>query len=124
MQTILLVDDEEEMRKKYKKLLEDEQYRVIEAPDALEVTNILMREKSNIDLIILDIQMPNIDGREIFEIIDQYAPSIQVIVSSVLPLQEQKLRISRATDFYNKSHKPETLLGKIKNILGIEEHSV
>ena len=117
--TILIVDDEREMRSKYKKFLKKEGFRVLEAPNALEVANILMREKSTLDLILLDINIREVDGRDIFEIIDEYAPNLQVIVSSIFPLQDQKLKIPRAADYYNKSHKKELLLSKIKKVLGV-----
>ncbi len=117
--TILIVDDEREMRSKYKKFLKKEGFRVLEAPNALEVANILMREKSQLDLILLDINMREVDGKDIFDIVDEYAPNLQVIVSSIFPLQDQKLKIPRASDYYNKSHKKELLLSKIKKILGV-----
>ena len=118
--TIFIIDDDKDMRKKYKRLLVDAGFDVVQAPNAIEVANILMREKSNIDLILLDINMPQIDGRDIFDIIDEYAPNFGVIVNSVLPVREQKLRIPRAADYYDKSHKPEVLLGKIRKILEAE----
>ena len=119
MRKILIVDDEKEMRKKYKAFLVAEGFGVLEAPNALEVSNILMREKSNIDLILLDINLPEIDGRDIFDIIDEYAPELKIIVTSVHPLQDQKLKIPRAADYYNKSQKEDVLLRKIRNVLGV-----
>lgn len=117
--TILLVDDEIGMRKKYRKFLTNKGFRVIEAPDALEVATVLMREKSSLDLILLDINIAQVDGRDIFEIIDEYAPDLRVIVSSVYPISDQKIRIPRAADYYNKSHDTNVLFRKIKNILGL-----
>ena len=119
--TILIVDDERGIRSKYKKFLKKEGFRVLEAPNALEVANLLMREKSTLDLILLDINMREVDGRDIFDIIDEYAPSLQVIVSSIFPLHDQKLKIPRAADYFNKSHKKELLLSKIKKILGVSD---
>ena len=119
MRTILIVDDEKVFRKKYKKLLKKEGYRVIEAPSALEVTDALMRERSNIDLILLDINLPEVDGKGIFDIIDEYAPSLDIIITSVHPLHDQKLRIPRASDYYSKMHSEETLLRKIRKVLGV-----
>src|SRR3989338_8887733 len=100
MRTILIIDDDEEIRKRYKKSLAAEGFDVLEAPNALEVANVLMREKSRIDLILLDINLPEVDGREIFEIIDEYAPSLDVLVTSVYPISDQQLRIPRAVDYH------------------------
>lgn len=121
MRTILIVDDEKDMRKKYKKLLVKKGFRILEAPNALEVANALMRAKSTIDLILLDINIKEVDGRDISEIVEEYAPNIPIIVTSVLPLQDQKLKIRRAVDYFNKSHKDELLLKKIRNVVGALE---
>src|SRR5437016_18265 len=117
--TILLVDDEKKMRSRYKKVLKREGFRVVEAPNAMEVANILMREKSSLDLIVLDIQMREVGGRDIFDIIAEYAPDLQVIVSSVFPINEQKIRIPRAADYFCKANKDSLLVSKARRILGI-----
>ena len=121
MRSILIVDDEREMRKKYKKFLVANGFRVVEAPDAVEVANVLMREKSQLDLILLDINIAEVDGRDIFDIIDEYAPGMPVIVSSVYPTSEQKFRIPHADDYFSKSQKDEILLTKVRSLLGIAE---
>ncbi|MFA5059561.1 MAG: response regulator [Candidatus Omnitrophota bacterium] len=117
---IFIVDDEKELRKKYKKLLIKEGFKVVEASNALEVANILMREKSKLDLILLDINISEVDGRDIFDIIEEYVPGLPVIVTSVYPVSEQKLRIPKAVDYYHKLQKEESLIKKIKNALGLE----
>lgn len=119
MRNILVVDDEREIRKKYKTLLKSEGFKVFEAPDAIEVANLLMRESSSLDLIVLDINIKEVDGRDIFDIIDQYNPTLPILISSVHPLQDQKLKIPRATDYHNKSDGEKVLLKKVKKILGL-----
>jgi DNA-binding response OmpR family regulator len=124
LRTVMIVDDEIVFRKRYRRVLAAEGFRILEAPNALEVANLLMRKKSSIDLILLDINIPEIDGRGIFEIIDEYAPNLAIIVTSVHPLNDQKLRIPRAADYFNKSQKDDVLLKKVRNILGVEAHKV
>ena len=119
MRKILVVDDETDMRKRFKRLLVGEGFKVIEAPNAVEVANVLMREKSNLDLIILDINVGEVDGRDIFDIIDEYAPELPAIINSVFPINEQKLKIPRAADYYNKSDDDKVLVAKVKKILGV-----
>lgn len=117
MGTVFLIDDDKGMRRKYKTLLKSNGFKVIEAPDALEVVNTLMRNKADINLIVLDIQIPEVDGRDIFEIIEEYAPELPIMVSSVLPLQDQKLRIRRAQEYFQKSDRDEVFISKIKAVL-------
>lgn len=58
--TILVADDEKEIRELLRLYLENEKYQVIEAKDGQEALDILRRQK--VDLCILDIMMPKIDG--------------------------------------------------------------
>ena len=67
MYTVLVVDDDSDIRGKYKKALEAEDFNVLDAPDAIEVANILMRE-SQIDLVILDINLPGMSGFELLQL--------------------------------------------------------
>ena len=120
MGAVLIIDDDKEQRQRCKKLLKENGIDYLEAPNALEVGNILMRELSNIDLILLDLQMPDVDGKDIFEIIQLYTNKKPVMVTSVLPINDQKLRVSRARDYFKKSDGDDILLKKIKLILGME----
>jgi DNA-binding response OmpR family regulator len=118
MRKVFIIDDEKDFRKKYKKLFRAEGYKVLVAPDFVEVANILMREKSNIGLIVLDINLPEVDGRDISEIIDEYAPELPILVSSVIPIRDQKLRIRKAFAYHNKLDGEEALLKKVRSYLG------
>jgi len=118
MPTILIIDDNKEIRTKYKQALKSRGHDVIEAPDAVEVANILMRSKSSLDLIVLDIQIPEVDGRDIYDIVHEYAPNIPIMIASVIPLQDQKLRIPKARDYFNKADKEKVLLEKVESIVG------
>lgn len=60
--TLLLVDDEAEIIKLMQIYLENEGYRLLTARDGLEALEIINRE--TIDLMVLDIMMPNMDGIE------------------------------------------------------------
>ena len=119
MATALVIDDDKAFRSKVKKLFKEIEVDVLEAEEAVQVIDILMRGKSGIDVIILDIQIAEIDGRDIRDIINGYAPNIPVIVSSVLPVSEQQLKIPRARDYYSKASADSVLVNKVKKILGI-----
>lgn len=61
--TILVVDDELVMRNAIKRIFEKDNYRVLVAKDAMELTKII--EDTRIDLILLDINLPWVDGYEL-----------------------------------------------------------
>jgi len=118
MRTILIVDDEKTFRKRYKDMLTAEKYKVFTAKSAMDAANMLMREKNALDLVLLDINLPQVDGRDIFDIISEYAPNLEVIVTSVHPLQDQKLKIPRAVDYFNKADDKGILLQKVRKVIG------
>lgn len=69
--TILVVDDEELMRNAMKRILESEGYKVILAEDAMGVTKVL--DHSPLDLILLDINLPWVDGLELCAMLKRHA---------------------------------------------------
>ncbi len=122
MKNILIVDDEKKIRKIFSNFLVSEGFKAYEVANAMEVPSLLLTE--NIDLILLDIDMPEIDGGKIYnviEIIRIFNPKIKVIVASVFPVEEQKQKISSAADYYDKSEGIEVLLKKIKRVFPDEQ---
>ena len=66
-QTILLVDDEAEIREGLRILLSGENYLIIEAANGQQALEQLAANSNNIDLIILDIMMPGLSGLRVCE---------------------------------------------------------
>jgi DNA-binding NtrC family response regulator len=118
MGKVLIVDDDTAIRKRYRKILSENNIKTLVAPEALRVGELLMREKSEIALILLDLQIKEVDGRGIYEIVHEYAPEIPIVVQSVLPLKEQKIRIPRARGYHNKADGEQKLLEMVKKVLG------
>ena len=108
---VLIIDDEPRIRAIYIRMCLEAGLVAHWAANAHEATNILIREK--IDLILLDIYIPGIDGKTMFEVIQEYDPSLKVIISSVYPLHVQKHMIPQAYDYYDKSYGLSMLLDKI-----------
>lgn len=69
IRTILVVDDDEIMRNAMKRILENEGYKVILAIDGLELSKIL--EISRLDMILLDVNLPWVDGYELCRLIKE-----------------------------------------------------
>lgn len=78
--SILLVDDEEAIRKMVKAILGDEFYQFSEASNGLEAQDRL--KQSHFDLIITDVIMPDCDGIELVMAVRRKLPDIKVIVMS------------------------------------------
>lgn len=80
MATILLIDDEVSIRRTLKEILEFEKYQVLEAPDGFSAIDIF--KKSAIDIVLLDIKMPKMDGLEVLDFLQEINPEVPVIMIS------------------------------------------
>lgn len=115
MKKILVVDDEEKILDIYLRLLLPEGLIVRCAHNAQAATSILVRE--SIDLVVLDINMPHIDGHSLFEVIKQFNPHIKVIVSSAYPIEQQMKRVPSAEGYYDKAEGFAVLLERVQQAL-------
>ncbi len=80
--TILFADDEEIIRLTVKALLERMGYSVLLAEDGAEAVDLFKKEKERISLVITDMIMPNINGREVFYSVRKIKPGCPVVISS------------------------------------------
>jgi len=81
-ETILIIDDEEEILKVTAEMLKSLGYKVIIANDGKEAIEIYQKNKKDIQLVILDIIMPGMNGKEVYETLRTIDPKIKVIISS------------------------------------------
>ena len=82
--TILVVDDEQRMRTLIKDFLVKKDYEVIEAKDGEEALEIFEEKQDKIDLILLDVMMPKLDGWSVLRQIRQTKPfSPKILVARV-----------------------------------------
>ena len=115
MKRILIVEDEQRIGQSYSKLLSEEGYDTRHASNAREATSLLIRE--HFDLVLLDINMPDVGGKVMYDVIREYDRNMKVIVSSVYPVEEQVQVILGAVDYHNKSQGIDVLVAKIKKVL-------
>jgi len=80
--TVLLVDDEESIRALGRKMLERFGLSVLTAPDGREALEIYRQHGRGIDLVLLDLTMPHMDGRETFCALRSIDESAQVVLCS------------------------------------------
>lgn len=119
MQTILVVDDEEEIRKSLTGVLEDEGYAVVTSGNAESCFDILRRR--TIDLVLLDVWLPGTDGIECLRQIrrEDHAEAPQVVMISGHGTIETAVRATKlgAFDFLEKPLSLERTLIVVKNAL-------
>ncbi|MDD5531933.1 MAG: response regulator, partial [Syntrophales bacterium] len=91
-ETILLVDDEQVILTVNGEMLEKLGYKVLMAKGGREAIEIF-RGNPDIKLVILDMIMPDLGGREVFEALKELDPSIRVILSSGYSLSDEAARM-------------------------------
>jgi DNA-binding NtrC family response regulator len=80
--TILLVDDDESLRRLARYILSDHGYHVIEASDSAEALKIASAHSGSIDLLLTDVIMPKLDGIVLADRILQHRPGMAVLFTS------------------------------------------
>ncbi|NVM21715.1 MAG: PAS domain S-box protein [Desulfobacterales bacterium] len=118
--TILLVDDEEMVLKAGIKLLKKLGYTVLGAGGGNEALEIYKAKKDNIDLVILDMVMPNTGGGETYDRMKNVHPNVKVLLSSGYSIDGQAQEIlQRGCDgFIQKPFSIAELSEKIREVLG------
>ena len=101
MKTILLVDDEANIRFVYEEEDKEEGYRIISAATGEEALSLF--ENDTPDLVILDIQMPGMNGIEVLRRMKKVNSSIPVILSSAYPEFKQDLGAWASEEYIVKS---------------------
>jgi CheY-like chemotaxis protein len=112
MKTILIVDDEKKILSVYGKILCREGYNILKTANAQEAHEMLI--SNHVELVLLDINMPQVDGAVLYEIIKMFFKETKVIVASVYPLEDQRMLIKGAVDYYDKSDSLKVLIEKVK----------
>jgi two-component system cell cycle sensor histidine kinase/response regulator CckA len=82
VRTVLVVDDEPMIRDLARAVLETSGYRVLEAHDGEHAVEVFRDHKSDIDLVVLDLTMPRMSGRDTFRALVDLEPAARVMFSS------------------------------------------
>ncbi|NJD56552.1 MAG: response regulator [Nitrospirae bacterium] len=119
--TILVVDDEEFIRGILKSILEKLGYNVILASNGREALDIYARQKDHIDLVILDLIMPVMNGREAYEQLVHMNRDIRIIIASGHMTAGQAAFIKDKTRhaFLQKPFKMHDIATNVKALLSV-----
>ncbi len=118
-ETILIVDDQEIIRQLGADLLEDGGYEVLLAATGEEAIRIYAEHQKGIALIVLDVVMPGLGGKETFLRLRDINPKIKVLLSSGYSIDGEVGEILKegVGGFVQKPYKYEELIKKIREML-------
>jgi CheY-like chemotaxis protein len=114
-ETILLADDEPMIRSLSRAILESYGYKVVLAEDGLQAVNIYEREKDRIDLVILDLTMPELSGRDALRRLAGIDPQVPVLFASGYSAENiTGLQHGHILGFIAKPYQPEELARTVR----------
>jgi len=118
-ETILLVEDMVLVRDLVVTILETFGYTVLSAGDGQEALEVYEKEQGNISLVILDIIMPRMDGKECLEQLLRINPAVKVIISSGVGQEDLINEVVKigAKGAVNKPYGMRQLLGMVRQVL-------
>lgn len=118
-ETVLVAEDEEEVRELTKVVLEEFGYSVIEAVNGDDAVKKFMENKDKVQLLLLDVKMPKMSGKEAYDRIRKIKPDIKTLFASGYPADYvyKKDMLGAGGDFVSKPISPTELLKKVREVL-------
>ncbi len=117
--TVLVVDDEELVRETARSALEYYGYDVLTAEDGVHAVEVFREHGAEIDLVLLDMMMPRMDGAETFHALRELDPNVQVILSSGYTETMTGRQFRSTSDlagFVQKPYSPRRLARRVRAV--------
>ncbi|HUX13985.1 MAG TPA: PAS domain-containing protein [Spirochaetia bacterium] len=118
-ETILVAEDEEMLRRLICSVLESAGYKVLEAVDGSDAVAQFTLHRDEIDLVLLDVSMPSLDGRVAYREIERNRPAVKVIFMSGHTSDTDESRHSPPPDgeMIHKPFTPQFLTERVRRVL-------
>lgn len=116
--TVLVVDDEQRMRKLIKDFLMQKGYEILEAADGEEALQVFEENQNKIKLILLDVMMPKLDGWSVLRQIRQTSKVPIIMLTARGEEQDELFGFELGVDEYiSKPFSPKILVARVEAIL-------
>lgn len=116
--TVLIVDDEQRMRKLIKDFLMQKGYSILEAADGEEALQVFEENQNKIKLILLDVMMPKLDGWSVLRQIRQISKVPIIMLTARGEEQDELFGFELGVDEYiSKPFSPKILVARVEAIL-------
>ncbi len=118
-ETILVAEDEDEVLSILSRSLESKGYRVLAAMDGQEALSVFKENSDRIDLVILDMVMPALRGREVFEQIREFGSGVPILFSSGYSPdpEDTEFLTCNGLRLIQKPYSPNELFASVREVL-------
>ena len=117
--SILIIDDEDVVRRAARATLEHFGYTVFEASDGRDGADLFSRLHDRISVVLLDLTMPRMDGHEVWRFIRRIRPDMKIVVSSGFDETEAMRQFTESSglEFIQKPYTASALVRKVRGVL-------
>ena len=121
-ETILVVEDDKQVRKLAVAALKREGYTVLSAGSAHEAVDILQKRQDPVDLLLTDVVMPEMNGKELYEHVAAYHQDIKVLYMSgyTQNVIAQQGVVNESDNFIHKPFQLQDLSAKVREVLSMD----
>ncbi|MBD3329297.1 response regulator [Candidatus Dojkabacteria bacterium] len=121
--TILIMEDEEALLESYAEILEAQGWKVLKAPDGYKGMQALIDNKPKVDLVLLDLMMPGIDGLEVLRNIkdnpDKYGEMPVIVLTAMVSdkVIKEAYEIGAKSYLIKSELNSEDIVNEIKRVM-------
>ena len=118
--TVLFIEDEDTLRSAVTKLLLKRNFQVIEAADGPSAIERFKADPAGIDVVLLDLSLPGMQGREVFEQLRRIRPDVKVILSTACSWGTAMSELGACTPsgYIQKPYKSDELVRLLQQAAG------
>lgn len=120
-ETVLIIEDEASLRELLRTVLEPRGYKVLTASDGAEAIDVLLREPATIDAVLLDLNLPEINGLDVFKTLRRIRPETKVLVISgnITAEVRREMNSLGQDEFLPKPYQLDELGRRLRRVLGV-----
>ena len=117
--TVLVIDDEEDVATMAQEMLKTQKHTALIVLNPILGIELYKQHQSQIDLVLLDLTMPEMSGKEVMDALLAINPSVKIIISSGYSAEEMinKIGTQKASAFIQKPYRMEALLTTVQRVI-------
>jgi PAS domain S-box-containing protein len=117
--SVLVVEDDDEVRQVTVRMLRDQGYQVVDTGRPEDARTLALEHRAGVDVLLVDVVMPGMSGPSLAEELTEILPGLRVLYMSGYAgaLVEREITLSQGSDYIEKPFVPSTLAKKIADLL-------